>query len=143
MSPKDIFSQEEQAQLIQAIRDAENNTSGEIKIHLDKTCSGDPYKRAIQVFEKLKMHKTAQRNGVLFYLSIDDHKLAIIGDKGINEKVPEGFWNEIFEHMVQQFRQGQLIPGLVQGVSMAGEQLSAYFPFEKNDQNELSDEISF
>jgi len=143
MSPKDVFSQEQQAQIIQAIRDAENNTSGEIKVHLDKTCSGDPYKRAIQIFEKLKMHKTAQRNGVLFYLSIEDHKLAIIGDQGINEKVPAGFWNKIFEHMVQAFRQDQVVPGLVQGVSMAGEQLSAYFPFQKNDQNELSDEISF
>ncbi len=143
MSPKDFFSPEQQSQLIQAIREAEKNTSGEIRIHLDKICNGDPYKRAVEIFEKLKMHKTAQRNGVLFYLSIEDHKLAIIGDQGIHEKVPDGFWNEIVELMVQSFKQGQLIEGLTQGLKMTGEQLAIYFPYQKNDQNELSDELSF
>jgi uncharacterized membrane protein len=143
MSPKDFFSPEQQSQLIQAIREAEKNTSGEVRVHLDKTCNGDPYKRAIQVFEKLKMHKTAQRNGVLFYLSIEDHKLAIIGDQGINDKVPMGFWDETFALMVQFFKEDQILEGLIRGVSMAGEQLSTYFPYQKNDQNELSDELSF
>lgn len=143
MSPKDFFSPEQQSQLIQAIREAEKNTSGEIRVHLDKHCNGDPYKRAITIFEKLKMHKTAQRNGVLFYLSIEDHKLAIIGDQGIHKKVPEGFWNQIFELMVQEFKKGQLIEGLSKGIALAGEQLGNYFPYQKNDQNELSDELSF
>jgi uncharacterized membrane protein len=143
MSPKDFFSPEQQSQLIQAIRAAEKNTSGEVRVHLDKTCSGDPYKRAIQVFEKLNMHKTAQRNGVLFYLSIEDHKLAIIGDRGINEKVPNGFWDRTFSHMIQSFKEGNILEGLTQGLAKAGEQLSTYFPYQKNDQNELSDELSF
>jgi uncharacterized membrane protein len=143
MNPKKVFSEEQQEQLIQAIREAEKNTSGEIRIHLDETCKGDPVNKAIKVFEKLKMHKTAQRNGVLFYLSTSDHKLAIIGDKGINEKVPGGFWDEIFKQMIVEFKNEQLLEGLKKGVAMAGEQLSHYFPYQKNDVNELSDELSF
>lgn len=143
MNPKKVFSYEQQEQLIQAIRNAEMNTSGEIRIHLEETCGEDPYKSAVKVFEKLKMHKTAQRNGVLFYLSISDQKLSIIGDKGINEKVPVGFWDDIFQQMVKHFQQEQIIEGLITGVSMAGEQLAMYFPFENNDKNELSDELSF
>ena len=143
MNPKKFFSYEQQEQLIQAIRNAEMNTSGEIRIHLEERSGEDPYKSAVKVFEKLNMHKTAQRNGVLFYLSTSDQKLSIIGDKGINEKVPAGFWDDIFQQMIRHFQQEQLLEGLIIGVSMAGEQLAIYFPFENNDKNELSDELSF
>lgn len=143
MSAKEAFSKEEQESIVQAIRDAEKNTSGEIRVHLDKVCPGDPYKRAVKVFENLKMHKTAQRNGVLFYLSIEDHKLAIIGDKGIDEKVPSDFWNVILGDVVQLFKQGQLAKGLAYGIAKAGQQLSAFFPYHKDDHNELSNDISF
>jgi uncharacterized membrane protein len=143
MSVTKAFSEAEQSAIVQAIKKAEQNTSGEIRVHLDKSCSGDPYKRAIQVFEKLSMHKTAQRNGVLFYLSIEDHKLAIIGDKGINEKVPADFWHVILEDTVQLFKQGKLAEGLTQGIAKAGQQLSAFFPYHKDDHNELSNDISF
>jgi uncharacterized membrane protein len=143
MSAKKAFSESEQESIVQAIRDAEKNTSGEIRVHLDKVCPGDPYKRAIKVFENLNMHKTAQRNGVLFYLSVEDHKLAIIGDKGINEKVPADFWNVILSEVVQLFKQGKLAEGLAHGVAKAGQQLSAFFPYQKDDDNELSNDISF
>jgi uncharacterized membrane protein len=109
MSVKKSFSEAEQELIVEAIRKAEKNTSGEIRVHLDKLCAIDPYKRAIKVFENLSMHKTAQRNGVLFYLSIEDRKLAIIGDKGINENVPEDFWNAILEKVVQLFKQGNFV----------------------------------
>jgi uncharacterized membrane protein len=143
MSVKKVFSEEEQSRIVQAIRDAEKNTSGEIRVHLDKTCAGDPYKRAVKVFETLHMHKTAQRNGVLFYLSIEDHKLAIIGDKGINEKVPADFWNVILEELLHLFRQNKLAEGLVHGITKAGQQLSSFFPYQKDDHNELSNDISY
>jgi len=143
MSVKKVFSEEEQQHIVHAIRDAEKNTSGEIRVHLDKTCYGDPYKRAITVFESLDMHKTAQRNGVLFYLSIEDRKLAIIGDKGINENVPADFWHAILEELVQLFKQGKLAEGLAVGIAKAGQQLSSFFPYQKNDRNELSNDISF
>jgi uncharacterized membrane protein len=143
MSVKKVFSEEEKLHIVHAIRDAEKNTSGEIRVHLDKTCSGDPYKRAIKVFESLDMHKTAQRNGVLFYLSIEDRKLAIIGDKGINENVSADFWNAILEELVQSFKQGKLAEGLAIGIARAGQQLSSFFPYQKDDHNELSNDISF
>lgn len=143
MSAKDVFSEAEKSAIVQAIRDAEKNTSGEIRVHFDKHCAEDPYKRAIKVFEKLDMHKTAQRNAVLFYLSIDDHKLAIIGDKGINEKVPGDFWHTILEEVIQIFKQGKLTDGIAHGITKAGQQLSAFFPYQKDDQDELSNEISF
>jgi len=143
MSAKKAFSEEEQESIVHAIREAEKDTSGEIRVHLDKACPGDSYKRAVKVFENLHMHKTAQRNGVLFYLSIEDHKLAIIGDKGINEKVPADFWNEILNDVVQLFKQGKLAEGLAYGIAKAGQQLSAFFPYQKDDHNELSNDISF
>ncbi len=143
MSAKKAFSESEQQSIVQAIRDAEKDTSGEIRVHLDKVCSGDPYKRAIKVFENLKMHQTAQRNGVLFYLSIEDRKLAIIGDKGINEKVPTDFWNVILSDVVELFKQGKMAEGLAHGIAKAGQQLSAFFPYQKDDDNELSNDISF
>ncbi|MDF2455501.1 MAG: hypothetical protein K0R51_1494 [Cytophagaceae bacterium] len=143
MSAREAFSEAEQLSIIQAIKEAEKDTSGEIRVHLDKTCSGDPYKKAIKVFENLNMHKTAQHNGVLFYLSIEDHKLAIIGDKGINEKVPADFWNIILTDMIQLFKQGKMAEGLVDGIAKAGRQLSAFFPYHKDDHDELSNDISF
>lgn len=143
MSVKKIFSEEEQQRIVQAIKDAEKNTSGEIRVHLDKSCSGDPYKRAIKIFENLNMHKTAQRNGVLFYLSMEDHKLAIIGDKGINESVPADFWNAILKELIHLFKQGKLVEGLTKGIHEAGQQLATFFPYQKNDHNELSNDISF
>ncbi|MBC7487584.1 MAG: TPM domain-containing protein [Cytophagaceae bacterium] len=143
MSAKHSFSEAEQLSIVQAIKEAEKDTSGEIRVHLDRTCSDDPYKKAIKVFENLAMHKTAQRNGVLFYLSIDDRKLAIIGDKGINEKVPADFWHVILEEMIQLFKQGKLAEGLAHGIAKAGQQLSTFFPYQKDDHNELSNDISF
>jgi len=143
MSAKHSFSEAEQLSIVQAIKEAEKDTSGEIRVHLDRKCSGDPYKKAIKVFENLAMHKTAQRNGVLFYLSIDDRKLAIIGDQGINEKVPADFWHVILEEVIQLFKQGKLAEGLAHGIAKAGQQLSTFFPYQKDDHNELSNDISF
>lgn len=141
---KDLFSAEERQNIVNAIKEAELATSGEIQVHLENHCKGDVLNRAAEVFAILKMHKTEQRNGVLFYIAVLDHKFAILGDKGINQVVSEGFWDDIKEHMLVKFKDGKFTEGLCEGIRMAGEQLQKHFPYEnKGDVNELSDEISF
>ncbi len=143
MSVENFFSTEEKKQITDAIAVAELNTSGEIRLHVEGTCKIDVLDRAAYVFGKLKMHETDQRNGVLFYLAVKDRKFAILGDSGINKLVPENFWNEIKETMLGLFKDGKFTEGLSKGILMAGEQLKANFPYQKDDVNELSDEISF
>ncbi len=143
MRPVDHFSKEQQKQIVDAIKEAENNTSGEIRVHIEDTCKTDVLDRAADVFAMLKMHKTKLRNGVLFYLSIHDRKFAILGDAGINAKVPNDFWDNIKQVMLEEFKQGFLTTGLTKGILMAGEKLKEHFPYQKDDINELSDSISF
>lgn len=133
----------QKAEIVAAIKEAELNTSGEIRVHLETHCKGNVLDRAAQVFGILDMHKTELRNGVLFYLAMDDHKFAILGDKGINDKVPEHFWENIRDHVIAQFKEGRMAGGLAEGIRMAGEQLKAHFPYQSDDTNELSDDISF
>lgn len=122
---------------------AEKNTSGEIRIHLEQVCKGDPYMRAAYVFSKLGMFNTKERNGVLIYMALKSHKFAIIGDSGINERVGAGFWNEVKDGMAADFRSGDFTGGMSRAVISVGEKLQAYFPYRKDDVNELSDEISY
>jgi uncharacterized membrane protein len=140
---KDSFTQAEQAEIVAAIKAAEKETSGEIQVHLENRCKEDVLDRAAHIFKTLKMHETEERNGVLFYLAIKDHKFAILGDAGINQKVPEHFWDDIKEHMLAQFKEGHITKGMSEGIRMAGEQLAQHFPYKANDKNELSDDISF
>lgn len=143
MKAKDFLSKGQQDMLTAAIKEAEKNTSGEIRIHLDDVCAGDPMKRAIDVFNFLHMERTAQRNGVLIYLACKSKVFSIIGDKGINEAVPEGFWNDVKESMAENFRKGLFAEGLEQAVLAVGEKLRAYFPYHEDDVNEQPDDISF
>lgn len=143
MSVRKYFSEENKLQIINAIRVAETNTSGEIRVHIEKHCKGNALDRAANIFEKLEMHETKLRNAVLFYLAVEDHKFAILGDGGINQKVPENFWEKIKEEMGSKFREGKITEGLSTGIKKAGEQLKQHFPYQKDDVNELSDEISF
>ncbi len=139
----DFFTQVQQDLIVQAIREAESNTSGEIKVHIEKECAGEVMKRAKEVFLYLKLHETALRNGVLFYLALDSHKFAILGDAGIDKAVPANFWQQIKEDMGREFKKGRIAEGLCGGIIMAGQQLKAHFPFQAGDTNELSDDISF
>ncbi len=142
--PQDLFTIAQQQEIILAIKDAELNTSGEIRVHIEKTCKEDVLDHAAFIFDELEMQKTALRNGVLIYLAVEDRKLAILGDAGINLKVPKGFWDEIKDVMIANFKEGKFTEGLSQGIILAGEQLKKHFPYDKkNDTNELSDEISF
>ena len=140
---EELFTKSQKASIAEAIKKAELNTSGEIMVHIEKRCKEDVMDRAAGVFEMLEMHKTELRNGVLFYLATGDHKFAILGDAGINAKVPEDFWNKIKEHMQTRFREHKFTEGLCEGIAMAGEQLKSHFPYQKGDVNELSNEISF
>ena len=142
-SAADFFSKEDQIAIKQAIEEAETNTSGEIRIHIENKCPDDVMDRAAFLFAKLEMHKTQLRNGVLFYLAIHDQKFAILGDAGINAKVPESFWNQTNEEILGYFKQGDFATGLSEGIKMAGQQLKTHFPYQEDDVNELSDDISF
>jgi uncharacterized membrane protein len=143
MNVQKYFTEENKLQIANAIRVAETNTSGEIRLHIEKYCKEEVLDRAAYIFEKLEMHKTKLRNGVLFYLAIEDRKFAILGDAGINQKVSDDFWEKANETVLSSFKEGKLTEGLVEGILMAGEQLKEHFPYMKDDKNELSDEISF
>jgi uncharacterized membrane protein len=138
---KEIFNASEQHELSHAISLAENHTSGEIRVCVERLCEDDPLERAKYYFEKLGMDKTALKNGVLFYVAVDAHKFAIIGDKGIDSKVPEDFWEETKEAMKVHFSANQLVKGLVVGIDMAGKQLKHYFPVADDDINELPNDV--
>jgi len=143
MSVENFFNKEEKKQITDAIGQAELNTSGEIRLHVEGRCKLEVLDRAAYVFEKLEMHKTAQHNGVLFYLAIYDRKFAILGDGGINNLVHDDFWDEIKTIMLGYFKEGKFADGISKGILMAGEQLKSNFPYQSDDVNELSDEISF
>ncbi len=142
-SAKDFFSGEQRDDIKQAIMNAELDTSGEIRVHIDSKCKGEVMDRAYEVFKKLKMHDTGLRNGVLFYLAVKNRKFAIIGDKGINEVVPEDFWEELKSDMLDAFREENFTDGLIDGITRTGTHLKQHFPYQTDDVNELPDEISF
>lgn len=143
MNAKSFFSTEQQRQIVEAIKTAELNTSGEIRVHVENHCKGDVLDRSVMVFNTLKMKKTAARNGVLIYLAVTDKKFAIIGDEGINVLVEHDFWNDVKDEMSRHFREGDFTGGVVNGILRVGEKLKAFFPYQSDDVNELPDDISF
>ena len=142
MNAKNFFTQDQKLAITKAITQSELQTSGEIRLHIDSNCNVNVLDSATLIFRKLKMHKTELRNGVLFYLAVTDKKFAILGDKGINEKVPENFWDNIKELMLDYFKKQQFTEGLCKGIEMAGEKLKTHFPLQSNDTNEITNEIS-
>ena len=143
MNADQFFSDEARARIVGAIEAAELATSGEIRLHIENFCKADVLDRAAFVFEKLGMKETAERNGVLFYLALSDKKFAIIGDAGINAKVPANFWEDVKNRMLQHFLKEGFEEGLVEGINMAGHKLGLFFPRNSNDINELPNDISF
>jgi uncharacterized membrane protein len=143
MSTQKFFTDIQQQAIIKSIEKAELNTSGEIRLHVEDTCKINPVERAIEIFEKLEMHKTELRNGVLFYLATKDKKIAVIGDKGINDIVTENFWDDVKNEIINQFKNNQFTEGICKGIEKAGEKLKMHFPFQTDDTNELSNDISF
>jgi uncharacterized membrane protein len=143
MSARSFFTKEEQQRIVAAIKEAELNTSGEIRVHIENHCKEEALERAAEVFYDLKMDRTAARNGILFYLAVKDHKFAIIGDEGINREVERDFWNDIKDEMIYNFKENKFTEGLIAGILKCGDKLKKYFPYQNDDVNELSDEISF
>ena len=143
MDIKTFFTEIQQKSIQLAIENAELHTSGEIRVHIDSKCKGEVVKTATQIFEKLGMHKTQLRNGVLFYLAVEDKKFAILGDKGINDVVSADFWDVIRDLMTTEFKKDEFTVGLCQGIELAGKHLKAHFPYKKDDTNELTNDISF
>lgn len=137
------FSKEEELKITNAVAHAEDGTSGEIRVHIDRYCKTNPLLKAQNLFHHLKMDETELRNGVIIYISIDDKQVAIYGDKGINEKVEADFWDTTLAKMTEQFKQGKMVEGISAGLAEAGLRLKIHFPKADNDTNELSNEISY
>ena len=143
MKASSFFSKEQQDHIRAAIKKAEATTSGEIRVHIETQVSGNVLDRAAWIFRKIGMHRTAERNGVLFFLAVNNKKFAVIGDEGINKKVPEDFWDNLKQLLQEHFAEGKFTEGLAKGILMAGSQLKEHFPYRENDINELPDDISF
>ena len=147
---EDFLTAEEEGAIIEAIRMSERNTSGEIRVDLAPTSISsappnkkiDAFDRAAEVFDMLHMNNTKQNNGVLIYVAVEDRTLVIMGDKGINDIVGQGFWESTKDIIIKYFKDGDMKQGLVEGIKKAGEQLKKHFPYQKGDINELPDDIS-
>ena len=136
-----MTAEEEQA-VIDAIIQAENHTSGEIRVHLERGLHEDAFKRAEEVFHLIGMDATEQQNGILFYVAVDDHRFVVLGDKGIDRVVPDDFWESIKDEVIGRFKTREYARGLIEGILHAGEKLKEFFPVDDNDRNELSNTIS-
>lgn len=139
---EDFLTADEELAIVEAIRVAELNTSGEIRVHIETTCKGDATNRALDLFHTLKMDNTKLQNAVLIYLAVEDKSFVIYGDKGINDVVENDFWDSTKNVMQSHFKQGNFKQGLIEGVLKSGEQLKKYFPYSDSDFNELTNEIS-
>lgn len=139
-----FLTKEQEASIIESIAQAERETSGEIRIHIEKKCSTDsPIERARQVFEELGMHETDLRNGVIIYIAFKDHKLAIWGDEGIHSRVGQSFWEEEYELLKNYFREQDYETGLTEVILQIGQKLKENFPYQEDDINELTNDISY
>lgn len=139
---EDFLTTKEEEEIVQAIIQAERNTSGEIRVHIEKTTRISHYNRALVVFRALKMFNTKQQNAVLLYIAVDDHKFVIYGDKGIDNVVPDNFWDSTRDIIQNQFKQGDFKRGIVDGVLKVGEKLKEHFPWSSTDVDELPNEVS-
>lgn len=139
---EDFLSVKEEEEIVEAIRQAERNTSGEIRVHIERTTNVSHYDRALEIFHMLKMFNTKGRNAVLIYVAVDDHKFVIYGDKGVDAVVPENFWNSTKDIIQNNFKKGAFKQGIIEGILKAGNELKIHFPWKENDIDELSNEIS-
>jgi len=143
MTPEEFLTPEEEQRIVEAIRIAEKDTSGEIRVHLESLNKEKPsMQHAWKVFETIGMHQTDKRNGVLFYVDVNHRVFTIIGDEGISKVVPANFWDKIKNDVIRKFAEGKYGDALVEGILEVGKQLKQYFPYQKDDTNELPDEIS-
>ncbi len=140
---EDSFTLEQRDRILASIKEAEQHTSGQIRLFVENKCSEDALDRAAFIFKNLKMHETKHRNGVLVYIALASHKFAIIGDAGIHSKAHKDFWHDIKAEMQAHFVKGDFVAGLTTGIHNVGEALKKHFPHKKDDTNELPDDIVF
>ena len=143
MALADFIPSEGQRRIADAITDAERHTTGEICVHVTPRCRGDVMKRAVKTFNRLHLYTTKRRNAVLIFIAYDDRKLAILGDTGTNNAVPQGFWDGEVEELTRYLKAGRPVDGLCAIIARMGERLSQYFPGERDDENELSNEVTY
>ena len=141
-SIENFLTTEEEQDIVSAILKAERNTSGEIRVHIEKSTKESIDKRAKYIFHALKMDNTKLENGVLIYIAVENKKFGIYGDKGIDRKVDSNFWNKTRDVMQKHFETGAFKTGIVEGIKSASEALEKFFPWETNDKDELSNEVS-
>jgi len=139
----DFFTKEDGDRIVEAIKLAEKQTSGEIRVHLEVNCRKKTMEDAVAIFDRLGMRNTKDRNGVLFLIVPERRELAIYGDVGIHDATHDGYWAEIMDHVQARFREGARAEGICEGVTMVGEKLKKHFPYQSDDINELPDEISY
>lgn len=141
---KKFFSGEEQQLIVDAIRQAERSTSGEIRVYVESRCSYmDALDRAVEIFAEMGMQATKERNGVVLYVAIKDRQLAVFGDEGIHHKVGTDYWNDEVNKMIRAFNRENFAEGIAKCISDIGNALQHFFPYTDKDENELSDEIQF
>jgi len=140
---EDFLTDAERRVVAEAISKAERATSGEIRVHIEEHIEEDVLDHAAYIFEELGMQNTRERNGILIYVCVADRLVAVLGDKGINEKVPDGFWDGTVEVLKSHFAAGKKAEGLCEAVRMVGERLSTFFPPKGDDPNELSNEVTY
>ena len=143
MPTEEFLTEAEEQKVIDAIAQAEKQTSGEIRVHIEHHCKNEPLERASTVFHDLGMDATEQQNGVLIYIASEDHKAAVYAGKGIHRQVEEHFWKKVLDILLTHFKKGEYESGIEKAVQAVGEKLTAMFPYQRGDVNELSDEISY
>lgn len=143
MPAREFLSEENEKRVIQAISDAEDSTTGEIRVHIEANCEEDPVERAKEVFGELEMHETEARNGVILYIATEDRKVAIFGDEGISQQVGKNFWQDEIDKLIGEFKQGNFEQGIASVVGDIGEKLKRFYPSDGTDPNELDNEITF
>jgi uncharacterized membrane protein len=141
-SIENFLSANDEETVIEAIRIAEEKTSGEIRVHIEQNCDSDVFEHAMEIFHYLKMDNTKLQNGVLIYVAVDKKEFVIYGDKGINDLVGNDFWNTTRDLIASHFKKGEFTQGLAQGIKKAGDVLSTHFPWLSNDTDELDNTLS-
>lgn len=142
-SARNFFTAQEQDLVVKAIAEAELHTSGEIRVHLENFCLGSELTAARKIFTRLGMHKTRERNGILIYIATYSHKIAVIGDEGIHQKVGAAFWEQLVNGVIHKFREHRKAEALAECIIDCGKQLKTFFPRRDDDVNELNNQISY
>ena len=143
MSTNGFLTDKQEKGIIKAIAEAENKTSGEVRVHIEHKSNRDPLERAARIFHELGMDETELQNGVLIYIATEDHKAAVYAGKGIHTQVEEGFWNDVLNILLEHFKKQEYEIGIVEAVKKVGIKLKKLYPYQSDDVNELTDEISY